>query len=283
VEISSKANAKIKFLKSLLSKKGREESRLFIAEGFNLIKDLTDINEVFVRETHLNKFKDFAVSLRKPFFVLKDFVFDSVCDTETPQGILATVSIKNEKPISSQTVLVLDKIADCGNLGTIVRSAAAFGVFDVVLIDTADIYNPKTVRATQGGIAHINAVKANYNNLKQILTGYKIVALDMNGENIYNYNANSIHNSQFTMHSDVRCEMGDGSQADNVIASRAKQSSSIQIDQKIALVVGSEAAGLSSEIRAMADIKLSIPMPSNKVESLNAAVAASIALSWITR
>lgn len=134
---------------------------------------------------------------------------------------------------------MLDDIADPGNLGTIIRSAVAFN-FDTVILskNTVDLYNPKTIRATEGMLFNINIVTSDLEdtilNLKK--NGFKILGTKVTkGKDIKNY---------------------------------------LKTD-KIALIIGSEAKGMSKQLENLCDENIYIKM-NEKCESLNAGVSASI-------
>lgn len=225
----------MKALRLLQTKKGRKESGYFCLEGVNLVKDIPDsaeISAVYVAKSR-EELLPLAESKSKNVCILSDNVFAAVSDTETPQGILAVAKIPAERKPSGN-MLVLDGISDMGNLGTMLRTAAAFGVSDVLLLNSADPYAGKSVRASMGGIFYLNLIRSD--SLSGLVDGYTLYALDMGGE-------------------DIKYASKDG---------------------KIALIVGSEAHGISSESRSVAARILSVPM--KNMESLNAAVACGIAM-----
>ncbi len=240
--IRSTNNQRIKYLRSLSGKKGRDTHSAYIAEGYNILKSApaNPKGELFIKESLAPKFLHLADKLSCPATLIADTLFDSVADTVNSGGVLAVFPQEVSKPISTDFVLLLDGIRDAGNAGTIVRTAVAMGVVDIVAIDSVDFYNPKTVRATMGGIFHINPVVADRGDISALLLDYHIAALDMSGTNLFGYTLPTA---------------------------------------KFALAVGSETAGISPEVKAIAGDIISIPMPSGRAESLNAAVSASIALA----
>lgn len=240
--ITSVKNPNVLALRNLLEKKGREQADAFLAEGANLVGDMPAAETVFalyVREDCTEKFMHITKKATCPVYVLKTDVFNRAVDTQSPAGIAAVVMRKKEKPLTAPVVLLLDGIRDPGNLGTLIRTAAATGYTDLVLAACADIYNPKTVRATMGGIFHVNAVCAARGALTALLADYPVFGLDMQGENVFGFTPPA----------------------------------------KFALAVGSEAQGLSQEVRTAMQGALSVPMRGGHVESLNAAVSAGIAMS----
>lgn len=239
-EISSTKNERIKRLRALQTKKGREEYRAFAVEGIRALKDLPKgitPSEVYVRKGD-EKLLEFALTLHNDPTVVPDFVMDTVCDTVTTAGIIAEFPLPEQQNFQGRKVLVADGVADSGNLGTLIRTGIAMGFTDFLCLETADPYAPKTVRATMGGIFRANVVRATPEEGIRLLDGYEVAALDMAGENVFKYR---------------------------------------QPKEKFALAVGGEAHGVSPALLSRANIILSIPMQ-GEMESLNAAVAASAAM-----
>lgn len=243
--IRSAQNQRVKLIKSLNDKKGRREHSSYIAEGYNMLKDMPKGMpcELYVRESDIEKYAAFIQERGLPCTALVDTVFDGVSGTVHSGGILGVIKMPEEKPISGNFVLVADGIRDAGNFGTIIRTAVAMGITDIVNIDGVDVYNPKTVRAAMGGVFHVNAIERDRREeISALLNGYRIAALDMAGHDLFHYSA----------------------------------------PEKLALVVGGEAQGVSEELMRLSDDILSIPMPGGRTESLNAAVSISIAIAVLT-
>lgn len=244
--ITSTANAQIKRLRALYKdKKLRFDEDVFVCEGKNFIKDIPSditVEQLFIKESELSNMEGIAAGARD-IYVVSDSIFDSVADTVTPSGIIAVAKRKEEQRDFSkeQRVLLLCGISDAGNMGTIIRTAAANGIQTVICADCVEPYNPKAVRASMCGIFYVNIIICDYNRALELLSEYSIVALDMNGQNIESY-------------------------------ARAG---------KIAIAVGSEAHGVPEIIKKEAKVILSIPMQKGTVESLNAAVSAGIAMYLI--
>jgi TrmH family RNA methyltransferase len=241
--ISSAQNAKIKLIRSLSDKKGRSESGLFVAEGINLIKDMQDKSaSLFVRAGVAEKHKHLLENWTGETTLVADKVFDGISETVSSGGVLAVVPIPKSKPLSGRIVLLLDGISDPGNLGTILRTACALGVYDIIGAECADFYNPKTVRASMGGIFLANLLEAKREELPDLLRDYTVAALDMSGADVYGFVPPA----------------------------------------RLALAVGNEAHGVSKTVSAISSYTLAVPMYGGGIESLNAAVSVSIALSAIT-
>ncbi len=176
-------------------------------------------------------------------------VMKAISDTETPQGILAVLPMKPLPfPRSPNFMLILDGISDPGNLGTILRSAAAAGVQGVLLTPgCADAWSPKVLRAGMGAHFHLPIQHQGWVELTQTLSKW--------GSTLQIFLADSAGGTTYT-------------QAD--------------FRPPVALIVGGEASGAGEQSLSLAAIKVHIPMPGGS-ESLNAAVAASILLFEVQR
>ena len=241
--ISSPQNENIKVIRSLSDKKARAKHSLFLVEGSNLIGDmpLGYAKELYIAKSKVTTFLQLANKLGIEPVLVEDFIFEKITDTVTSQGIIAVCPLPTKKEIVGEVVMVLDGISDAGNMGTIIRTAVAMGVEDFITINCVDPYSPKVVRSTMGGVYYANIVPFSYAGACGALKKYNIAILDMNGEDVFDYKPSL----------------------------------------PLALVVGSEAHGVSVEMRSIANKTLAIPMYGNKIESLNAGVSASIVLSTI--
>ena len=143
MEINSIHNKKIKILSKLLTKKGRVNSEYFLVEGKHLVDEAMSLG--IAKEV----FSTSGIGTKVSKEVIK-----KLSDTETPQEIVAVVKKVKPKKISDK-VLVLNNIQDPGNIGTLIRSAKAFG-YETVITNIKDIYNPKIIRSSQGAILSIN-------------------------------------------------------------------------------------------------------------------------------
>lgn len=148
--ITSLQNQKIADLLKLDRKKDRDASGLFVVEGPHLVKEAIDAGlcqTVFA-----------IVDPKYPgveTILVSDAVMNKIAATFTPQGILAIVRRPGIRPAGDR-ILLLDQVQDPGNMGTLLRSALAFGFDSVVADGCVDIYNQKTLRATQGAIFRLN-------------------------------------------------------------------------------------------------------------------------------
>ena len=170
--ITSKDNEIIKNIKKLKEKKYRDQTGEYIIEGIKLVSEAisesTKISKIVVCEdfeTDGSIPKDLMYEIAKYncIYVSKK-VFASISDVNTPQGILAVIkkcSSKEEISYNEDIILVLDAIADPGNLGTILRTADSVNLKQIILSQNcADPYNPKVVRSTMGAIFRLNIIES---------------------------------------------------------------------------------------------------------------------------
>ena len=253
--ITSNSNAQVKRLLQLQKKsKARNEEKVFLVEGLRMFLEVPAerVEKVYISESLYNKKKQ-ELNLEKfSVEILSDSVFQYVSDTKTPQGILCIVEQKKYNMeellnIENPHFMVLDNLQDPGNLGTIVRTAEGAGVDAVFLSkESVDIYNPKTIRSTMGSIYRMPVIYVD--DLLELLStfrqkGIKSYAAHLEGENSYDKE---------------------------------------DYQSGTAILIGNEGNGLRDEISAAADIWVQIPMQ-GKVESLNAAIAASILMFEVYR
>lgn len=254
--ITSNSNEQIKNLIQLKEKsKARKNTGTFIVEGIKMFTEIPkeDFVKAYVSESFYEKnrkvitgyFKDNNID--EEIQLVSASVFKKISDTVTPQGILAIVRQKeyflenliHARDKEKSCIIVLDRIQDPGNLGTIIRTGEAAGITGIVMSSTtADVYNPKVIRSTMGSIyrvpfAIVEDLPRAVDEIKK--AGITTYAAHLKGE-LYNSNG---------------------------------------LDKDCALLIGNEAKGLSEEVAAKADKLIKIPM-AGKVESLNAAVATAI-------
>lgn len=250
--ISSKDNPRIKQLVKLQkSARFRRQSGLFIAEGLRVCSDAMRsgavIRTLYVTEQAAEKFSSQYEELcayAEETVMLTDHIFATVSDTQTPQGFLCTIKTL-DKTIQFDTIkdsgkfLALDNVQDPNNLGTILRSAEAFGVSGVILsADCCDIYNPKVVRGSMGAVYRVPFV----------ICGTIAAFLGEHPE-LHSYAA--------------------------VVSSDAERITDIVFDAPCVAVIGNEGNGLGRETIDACGHRITIPMKGN-AESLNASAAATI-------
>lgn len=247
--ITSSSNAKVRYVQQLQKKaKLRREEGVFLVEGPKMYEELPLewILSVFVSESFFNDKANKKLLNRFAYDVVKDSVFVDMCDTKTPQGILAVAKqpaykwndlIPENRPA---LLLILDTIQDPGNLGTMMRAGEGAGITGILMTkDTVDMYNPKTIRATMGSLFRIPFLYTD-NIVQDLLQlkkqGIQLYAAHLKGTASYD-----------TFIYKTSC----------------------------GFLIGNEANGLSKEVADMADTYIRIPME-GKVESLNAAIASCI-------
>ncbi len=233
--ITSQDNAKVVAAAKLLDKKFRKSSGRYLIEGERLVRDAirhgANIVEIFVKESVQGQF-DFENQI-----VVADRVFAKMCDTVTTQGVLAVVERRGDElrpPLGN--CLVLDGLQDPGNVGTLIRTAAACGFTDVYAVGCVDVFSPKVLRSAMSANFCVNVWSVDsLQKVFDVLNDTLIVAADMGGENIFN----------------------------------------AQFDGKVAVVLGNEGNGLSGFSKTNANKIVSLPMQNN-FESLNVAIAGSV-------
>ena len=253
--ITSTSNPQVKRLLQLQKKsKARSEENVFVVEGLRMFVEVTKerVEKVYVSETFYNKKKEELDFQEFPLEILSDSVFKHVSDTQTPQGVLSIVKQKKQELdellcIENPHFMVLDNLQDPGNLGTIVRTAEGAGVDAVFMSkDCVDIYNPKTIRSTMGSIYRVPTIYIEDTvKLLELFKekGIKSYAAHLEGKNSYDKE-------------DYR--------------------------GGTAILIGNEGNGLRDEVSEKADIWVRIPME-GQVESLNAAIAASVLMFEVAR
>ncbi len=170
--ITSMANSKVKRLAALAQKaKARREENCFVVEGIRMFREAPPdwIREVYVSETFIRKHGS-ELRCSAPFEVLADAVFQKASDTQTPQGILCVLSMpryelaerlagdsdRDTDTAKAPLYMLLEDLQDPGNVGTILRAGEGAGIDGVIMTrQTADLFNPKVIRATMGSIYRV--------------------------------------------------------------------------------------------------------------------------------
>ena len=164
--ITSCANPLVKILAKLGDAKYRREEGLFLCEGKKLAEEAlqrADVKYLLVSDSQKDSYSDLcdlADSVGAKVDYLAEAPFAKISTEKAPQGIIAVCAIPDsDKSLAdSKHIFMCDGVRDPGNLGTIFRTAGALGFDTVVISDCADVYNPKTVRASMGGIFRLNIV-----------------------------------------------------------------------------------------------------------------------------
>ena len=257
-KITSVNNDKIKrVVKIMSSPKERKYSGKYLVEGLRMVREIPteQLDTLFMTQQFFDKHvvKDAALLKlvnravdKKKSYIVSELVLRKLADTENPQGIVALVNMKEytlndilKEKDGKPLIMIVERLQDPGNMGTIIRTAEGAGVTGILVsYDSVDIYSPKVVRSTMGSIFRKKIVitydlKGDIEKMKQ--AGITIFGLHLDGRSIYD--------------------------EDLTVAS--------------AFLIGNEGAGLTDEISKKSDKLLRIPML-GKVESLNAAASATI-------
>lgn len=253
------SKAKLKYIQSLHTKKGRVEHGAFIAEGRKVVNDLLATfrpilllaTADWIAQKENKKLYSFIQSKHAEVIAVTAAELKKASCLQHPQNVLCVFQQKSMcKPIdvNNQLVLALDGVQDPGNVGTIIRIADWFGITTIVCSkDTAEVYNPKVIQATMGSIAHVQVI---YTQLSAFIDSLPlhtpIYGTVLNGKDIY----------------------------------------SEQIGSTGLIIMGNEGNGISDVIKTKINKPLYIPNFSTnteKAESLNVAIATAIVCSEFRR
>ncbi len=233
--ITSLHNESIKELMKLKQKKYRDETGLFLVEGYHLVEEarkhhclqkiVTTLDEQFVQET----------------LYVSSHVMNKLTFTKTPQPIMGVCQrCQKHNDIIGTRFLLLDRVQDPGNVGTMIRTALALGYDQIIMSpDCVDLYNDKVIRSTQGALFQMNICVM---NLKEAIS-----LLHRQGVLVY---GTSLRNA-------LPIEI-------------------YEVKEKMAFIVGNEGQGISEDILDLCDHLIYIPIQS--IESLNVAIAAAITM-----
>jgi TrmH family RNA methyltransferase len=251
------SSANIKLINSLALKKYRDRHKLFIIEGDKLVNEFLasnrTINLLLARSGWIDKTDGRLLSAAGEIITVSENELRKASRLKTPHNTLALVGIEDSVPevssLSGKLSIALDNIRDPGNMGTIIRIAAWFGIENIICSSgTVDVYNPKTIQASMGALIHVNV---SYSELPGFIhslseSGTPVYATALDGEPVYN----------------------------------------ISLPAGGLLLFGNESRGLSEEVMSCATKKITIP-PHNKplpgIDSLNVAMTAAIICSEFRR
>ena len=195
--ITSNQNSKIKLVRALLGRsKERREAGAFVAEGVRLVEEAAKANWnfrfVLFDETLSERGKLQAENLKSRGIDVEEVsasVMKSISETEAPQGILAVLEFTNLPiPQSTNFILIPDQIRDPGNLGTLLRTAAAAGVQAVLLPpETTDVFAPKVVRSGMGAHFRLPIHSMGWDEIKQFCkaANQQVFLADMDGQSCW--------------------------------------------------------------------------------------------------
>jgi RNA methyltransferase, TrmH family len=256
--ITSVQNPKIQWVRSLIShRQVREETNAFVVEGVRLAEEAlaSKIKPLLVlfssqlsergREISAS-FAGMGVQVEE----ISPRLMETIADTNSPQGLVVVLPIpKTILPKTLDFVIVADNLRDPGNLGTLLRTAAASGAQAVLLTPgTTDAFAPKVLRAGMGAHFHLSILSQSWDQIRSFCKDSYQPPLNI-------YLAETENGIPFWK---------------------------LDLRQPLALVIGGEADGASQEGRDAADANITIPMP-GKSESLNAAIAAGILIFEVVR
>ena len=255
--ITSVNNQRVKDVANLKQKKYRTETGAFFAEGLRAVIEavqFADLSELFFIKTEENKLTEIIKTAEEKgvrLYCVDEKVMAKLSDTKAPQGVLAVIKMPKDRlqklnPGTSSDnnapVIILDRVQDPGNLGTIIRTADAVGALGLILLEgCVDAFSPKVVRASMGSLFHLPVIQDVFP--EEALTwcyrhGYEPAATALkNAQNMY--------------------------KAD--------------LSKKMAFIFGNEANGVAEELQAAAETRLFSPM-AGQAESMNVAMAAGIVL-----
>lgn len=246
--ITSTGNARVKNVIQLQTRaRARKDSRQFVAEGFRMVSEAPAdrIVSIYASETFARCNSGYMSTIQVPYETVSDNVFAQMSDTRTPQGILAVIKMAEYEigdiiAHDNGLYVIVENLQDPGNLGTIIRMSEAAGVDGIIMSpNTVDIYNPKTIRSTMGSLYRVPFLYADdfAGTLEQMKSkGVELYAAHLEGSVEY-------------------------TEPDYTKAS--------------AFVIGNEGNGLTDAVTNICSNRIRIPM-AGKVESLNAAIAASV-------
>jgi RNA methyltransferase, TrmH family len=251
--ITSPHNPRLKLVRALQGRaKERRENGAFLAEGVRLVEEALAAGwpfkfVLFSAETS-NRGKKLVENLIASGVEVEEVlpeILRATGETETTQGVIAALKLTElPLPTNLDFVLIPDQMRDPGNLGTLIRSAAATGVQAVLIPpETADAFSPKVVRAGMGAHFHLPVVSRGWDEIRAHLTGKTVFLAEAGGQ--------------------VPCWGAD-------------------FKSPLALIVGGEAEGASESAKKLANVTVNIPMP-GKIESLNAGVAGAVLMFEVVR
>lgn len=215
--ITSRANPLVKKIASLSDKKFRREYGEYVVEGTKPVKECIkagyEITAVVCTPETQSEFEN--------AIIVSEDVFKYLSSEKTPQGALATVKIPNVSVVPPKgNSLLLDRIQDPGNLGTIIRTANAAGYEDIYLFNCTDAFSPKAVRASMSGIFFVNLHIGDELEIFSALENTPLICADMDGQNVFSFNP----------------------------------------PQKFCLCIGNEGRGISDTVRSKCAYAIGIPM-----------------------
>jgi len=240
--IKSRDNKFFKRIKKLKTKKYRDKENLFIAEGHKFL-DFKEVPKYIIVRENCDRYDEKIGRFSCEKYILSDPLFNEITTQENSQGIILIYGMSEGRiEALEDNIVVLDRVQDPGNLGTIIRVADAAGYRDIILTKgSVDVYNDKCVRSSMGSLFNMNILYVEEGKLLEELRGKKY--------------------KMFV----------------TALASDAINYSEMKLGKKNAVIFGNEGQGVSEEIIEAADQKVIIPIYGS-AESLNVAMASGIML-----
>ncbi len=252
--ITSPTNDKVKMVRRLQNERRfRAQERVFVVEGDRWLAELVR-HQIAPRHlfftaawqaTHAEILAQLAEFTHHPGLLVNETVMAAMSDTTTPPGVLAVVAIPNlPLPPQPSLLLILDAMNNPGNLGTMLRTAAAAGVDGVLLTPgSVDATNPKVVRGSMGALLRLPVHTLSWAQIAEVVQGMTVWLAAVDAGEVY---------------------------------------TAVSWQPPSALIIGSEAGGAGQEAYQVAHGRVTIPMHA-ATESLNAAVAAAVILFEVRR
>lgn len=249
IELTSLQNDLVKFAIKLQTPKQRKLEKLIFFDGFKtmegFIQDKISFEYVFLKKDNplVEKFNE---KNTKNLVFVTDDILKKISTTKSPSlvaGIIKEPEINQENFLKLNKIVLLEGIKDAGNLGTIIRSAAAFGMDGIILLgDCVDLYNTKTIRSSAQNIFKLPILRTkDFDFIKKLKKTHPLISTVVNSnQNFYDYNFN----------------------------------------EKFILAFGEEACGMSEKLINLSDELLTFRMK-NSVESINLAICASVSFALI--
>ena len=252
VKLSGKDNSEIKFVVKLQnSSRFRRENGLFAIEGMRILEDAAQNGVAFKKLFFTQGFREKNGEMLEKFlcnsdesFEVSEPLFEKISDTKTPQGVLAVCripqSVGDLERVKRGKFIALENLNDPSSVGAICRSAEALGVSGIIFSgDSCDMFSPKVLRASMGTVLRFPVFVA-----EDFLSFLRETSLQK-----------------------IACVVDKG----------AKKIGELEFSENCVVLIGNEGNGLTSEAVGLCDTAVTIPM-SGRVESLNASVAAAIAM-----
>jgi TrmH family RNA methyltransferase len=251
------SKSKMNFIVSLQKKKAREEERLYVIEGDKLVKEFlaagVPVRTLIAKPEFLNSLSLYQKHGVEEIIPASYDDLKKISSLKTPHNALAVIRIPDIRMdtgnLRKELTVALDCVQDPGNLGTIIRAAAWFGIRNIYCSeDCVDVYNPRVIQSSMGAILHVNVFYTDMRKLLESASGDKIRIFGamIQGESIYSY----------------------------------------RLSNNGIILLGNESKGISEELIPYITDRIMIPKQtdaSSGIDSLNVSMAASVILSEFTR